>query len=338
MSDYYSDTSSESSEGSSFEKEYNNIFHEMKNMFEEYNVLEKSTKQSNEFNFQELIEYKNTEKEETNYTIPFLHNLLEIESLDMDELAINESFIVPYFVCNDAILPFLIFYFHKNISQEINFFYYLHTSSSIETNIHTLLKTYVKKEDMNISGYHCQDNKYYFYVEIKNYQSLLLSNYSTFVPILLDEIINTTYYLNTTIPVYLTNYFCDNINMFILSINNCNIEVPTVVYTSNSIKKCEYYSVFGIPKNNLIVDNQYTFFSLEEILNKTIKDNDGINRSVIFCGKQHYIKIEDFTEEDLLNNDSLFIYNHLLYKYIWLIKEYQQQYPISYHYVKDLLT
>jgi hypothetical protein len=114
-------------------------------------------------------------------------------------------FIVPYFVCNDAILPFLIFYFHKNISQEINFFYYLHTLSSIETNIQTLLKTYVKKEDMNISGYHCQDNKYYFYVEIKNYQSLLLSNYSTFVPILLDEIINTTYYLNTTIPIYLTN-------------------------------------------------------------------------------------------------------------------------------------
>ena len=53
MTDYYSDTSSESSEGSCFEKEYNNIFHEMKNMFEEYNVLEKSTKQSNEFNFQE---------------------------------------------------------------------------------------------------------------------------------------------------------------------------------------------------------------------------------------------------------------------------------------------
>jgi hypothetical protein len=48
--------------------------------------------------------------------------------------------------------------------------------------------------------------------------------------------------------------------------------------------------------------------------------------------------MEDFTEEDILNNDSLFIYNHLLYKYIWLIKEYQQQQPISYHYVKDLLT
>ena len=35
MTDYYSDTSSESSEGSSFEKEYNNIFHEMKNIFDE---------------------------------------------------------------------------------------------------------------------------------------------------------------------------------------------------------------------------------------------------------------------------------------------------------------
>lgn len=334
----YSDTSSESTEGGYFEKEYDTIFSEMKNVFEEYKVLEKSKKRTDEFNFKELIEYKNTEKEETNYTIPFLNKLLDIDTLNMDELVLTECFIVPYFICDEAILPFLIFYFHKNISQELHFFYYLHTSSSIEQNIETLLKTFVKKEDMNISGYHCQDNKYYFYVEINKYQPLLLSNYSTVAPILLDELINTTYYLNIPIPFHLTNYFCDNINMFILNVNDCNIEVPTVVYTSNPIKKCEYYSVFGIPKNNLIVDNQYTFFSLEEILIKPIKENDGINRSIVFCGKQHYIKMEDFTEEDILNNDSLFIYNHLLYKYIWLIKEYQQQQPISYHYVKDLLT
>jgi hypothetical protein len=341
MTDYL-DTSSESSEESyknvTFEKEYDSIFHEMKDMFEEYKILEKSKKKNSEFNFKELIEYKNTEKEETNYTIPFSNNLLEIETLNIDNIELHETYIIPYFICNDAILPFLIFFFQKNISQELNFFNYLHTSSSIEQNIETLLKTFFKKKNMKISGYHYQDNKYYFYVEIKNYQSLLLTNYSTFVPILLDELINTTYYLNTPIPFYLTNYFCDNINMFILNVNDCNIEVPTVVYTSNPIKKCEFYSVFGIPSNNLIVDNQYTFFSLEEILTKTIKENDGINRSIIFCGKQHYIKIEDFTEDDLLNNDSLFIYNHLLYKYIWLIKEYQQQYSISYHYVKDLLT
>jgi len=319
-----------------FEKEYNEIYDEMKTVFEEFKILEQSKKKIHEFDFQQLIEYKNTEKEEKDFVLPFLNHLLEVDTLETD-LSLKECYIIPYFLCTDAILPFLIFFFHKNISQELSFFSYLHNSSSIEENISVLLNTYFKEEDLEIKGYHCQEDKYYFYVELKTYQSPLISNYSKAVPILLDELVNSQVYLNDPIPSHLVHYFYDNIDMLVLKKDDLAIEIPSVVYTNHDMKKCEFYSVFGIPKSNLIFDNQYTFFSLEEILEKQTTEKNGVNRNVIFCGKQHYVTMEEFTEEELLNKDSLFVYNHILYKYIWIIKEYQQQYPISYHYVKDLL-
>jgi len=47
--------------------------------------------------------------------------------------------------------------------------------------------------------------------------------------------------------------------------------------------------------------------------------------------------MEDYTPEILMNYDSLYLYNHPLYKYIWIVKEYQQQLSLSYHLVKDII-
>ena len=317
---------------------FNEVYDDMKDIFEEYKILSKSQKLSNQFSFSELIDYKDTEKynEICPYHIPFLHMLSPIEDLDMNDMNKKECYIIPYTLSINAILPFLLFYLSKNTNNELSFLNY----DCIFENIYTLLQysfSLLKKDNFILKGYQLQNNKYYFFVEINCFQPSLLNTYSTIVPLVLDELVYKQQYLQNNININICNYFIFNIDNFILTRNDKSIEIPIVVYSTHNIKKSEFYSIFGIPKSKEIINNQYTFFSLEELLEKNDIKENGLNRNIIFCGKQHHIKMEDYNEEVLLNCDSLYIYNHTLYKYIWIAKEYQQQLPISYHLVKDVL-
>jgi len=332
----------DNSSTSSFEEDFNNIYDDMKNIFEEYKILSSSKKLSHEFSYAELIEYKDTEvyNQLCPYHLPFLEMLTSIDTLNVNNLYDKECYIIPYTLSTNAILPFLIFYLNKSVNNDLSFIYYIHNYESIFENIYTLLQysfSFLKKENFILQGYQLQDNKYYFFVEINIFQPTLLNNYSTIVPLVLDELVYKQYYLHYEINTTLYNYFNFNVEQFILKKDNVNIEIPIVVYSMDNLKKTEFYSIFGIPKSNEIVNNQYTFFSLEEILQKENIEENGVNRNILFCGKQHYIKIEDYNDEILVDYDSLYLYNHPLYKFIWVAKEYQQQLSLSYHLVKDLL-
>lgn len=332
----------DNSSTSSFEEDFNNIYDDMKNIFEEYKILSGSKKLSHDFSYSELIEYKDTEmyNQLCPFHIPFLNMLSSVDTLNMDKFNQKECYIIPYTLSINAILPFLIFYLNKNINNELSFIYYIHNYDSIFENIYTLLQysfSFLRKENFILQGYQLQDNKYYFFIEINNFQPSLLNNYSTIVPLMLDELVYKQYYLNYEINPRICNYFIQNIESFILMKEDINIEIPIIVYSTHNLQKSEFYSIFGIPKSDEIVNNQYTFFTLEEILQKENIEKNGINRNILFCGKQNYIKMEDYNEEMLLDHDSIYLYNHPLYKYIWIVKEYLQQLPISYHLVKDIL-
>ena len=332
----------DNSSTSSFEGEFNNIYDDMKNMFEEYKILSGSKKLSHNFSYSELIEYKDTEmyNQLVPFHIPFLNMLSPVDTINVENLYDKECYIIPYTLSTSAILPFLIFYLNKSIENELSFIPYIHNYESIFENIYTFLQYsfyFLKKENFILQGFQLQDNKYYFFVEINTFQPSLLNNYSTIIPLVLDELVYKQYYLNHEINSSIYNYFNLNIESFILKKEDVNIEIPIITYSTHNLQKSEFYSIFGIPKSNEIVNNQYTFFTLEELLQKENIEKDGINRNILFCGKQNYIKMEDYNEDILLENDSIYLYNHPLYKYIWIAKEYQQQLSISYHLVKDLL-
>lgn len=340
MSEDEGSTSSEIS--NNYEEEFDTIYNDMKSVFEEYKILSTSKKLSNNFSYSELIEYKNTESYNKicPFHIPFLTMLSSFDSLNIEKLCDKECYIIPYNLSTSAILPFLIFYLNKSIENELSFIYYIHNYESILENIYTLLQysfSSMTKENFILKGFQLQDNKYYFFIEINNFQPSLLNNYSSIVPLVLDELVYKQYYLNYEINSIISNYFCLNIDKFILQKENLNIEIPLVVYSTHNLKKSEFYSIFGIPKSNEIVNNQYTFFTLEEILQRENITENGLNRNILFCGKQNFIKMEDYNEKMLLDYDSIYLYNHPLYKYIWIVKEYQQQLSLSYHLVKDLL-
>jgi hypothetical protein len=336
------DNSSTSSKSNDFEEEFNNIYDDMKNVFEEYQILSGSKKLSHDFSYVDLIEYKDTEmyNEICPFQLPFLNMLTPVDTLNMEYLYGKECYILPYTLSTSAILPFLIFYLNKSIENELFFIPYIHNYESIFENIFTLLQYsfyFLKKENFILKGYQFQDNKYYLFVEINSFQPSLLNNYTTIIPLVLNELIHTQFYLHYEINPNLCNYFTYNIDNFILKKENIDIEIPIIVYSIHNLQKSEFYSIFGVPKSSEIVNNQYTFFTLEEILQKENIEKNGINRNILFCGKQNYIKLEDYNEEILLSNDSIYLYNHPLYKYIWIAKEYQQQLSLSYHLVKDLL-
>lgn len=333
-----SDTESIYSEQSyNFEEEFMNNYKEMESIFEEYKVLTKSKKLSSDFDFKELIEYKNTEVYDKyiSYEPPFLEILKPIEDLPLENIFLKNFYILPYTICKEAILPFLIFYLNQTDNQ-LFFIPYLHNKEDIMENIKVLLNISFLSSDVKFSlkGVHEFEDNYYIYVEIEKFQSTYLNNYSTTIPLVMDELYNNKFYLNKEISKFIVDYFCENIEMFVISTKNNYIEFPTVVYSSSPNRLAEFYSVFGIPKSNEIIENQYTFFSLEDLLQKQEKGN-AIHRSILFCGEQFHIDFDNLEKKHLEDYDSLFIQNHPEYQFVWTGKECSQQFPLSYHLVKD---
>jgi hypothetical protein len=321
-----SDSESDVEENIFFDEEYNKLFKDLNTEYEEYKHLEEKNLV---FDYKHLVDSKNT-SEYISYNIPFLNTL---HSIDILQNVVKECYFIPYVVVKDAVLPYLLFFFIKTDFYLSFMPSYLEDKLDEMSTFLPLHLPYLKEENIRIKGFQEKDDKYYIYVELDVYQPLLITPNDYIYPITLHEIIHHHYCLNIPIDTNSILFFEKKINFFLLEYKDTKIEIPLVVYNNNPIKKCEFYSIFGIPKTFDIIPNEYTFFPLENIS----KQENGLNRSVIFCGSQNIVNIQDIDNNTILHSDSLLIIGNVQHKYIWVVKEYLQQSQLSYHYVKDFI-
>ena len=191
-------------------------------------------------------------------------------------------------------------------------------------------------------------------------------------PVLTDEIINIKHVCNIKINSIISDFFNKNIDFTILKDKNNKIyEIPCVVYIEKEISRLNFTYMFGAskPDNNLLFGYYYYFTNFKNAINQVIKENkSGIVRFALFMELTKVIlnSISDSTDESMLkreltdnnlyenltlritdydgnwskNYDSVYVGDieldngeKMKNTPIYVVKKYEQQTPLSYHFI-----
>jgi hypothetical protein len=191
-------------------------------------------------------------------------------------------------------------------------------------------------------------------------------------PVLTDEIINIKHVCNIKINSIISDFFNKNMDFTILKDKNNKIyEIPCVVYIEKEISRLNFTYMFGAskPDNNLLFGYYYYFTNFKNAINQVIKENkSGIVRFALFMELTKVIlnSISDSTDESMLkreltdnnlyenltlritdydgnwskNYDSVYVGDieldngeKMKNTPIYVVKKYEQQTPLSYHFI-----
>lgn len=191
-------------------------------------------------------------------------------------------------------------------------------------------------------------NNLYMFFDISNLNidNFYISTNDTIWFLTYDEIINHNKICNFNIDMEVVDFF--NENSYFLNIRNTLTneiyDYPIVVYTGNIIQKTKFQSIFGNVRSEKSMGNYYYFTTYNEAVKNSLKVieseiiSGGIVRFCVFLKKiKHIINSDDYINKWYEKYDSLFInnLNFNLDNYpCWVIKNYEQQYPLSYHITK----
>jgi hypothetical protein len=222
--------------------------------------------------------------------------------------------------------------------------------------------------DIEIKGYYNRNNVCYVFVDISkiNLESQFLEKNSEFWMVLLSEIINTKSVCNIKINDEAVDFFIHYYRNFTLEnpIEKTMYSHPDVVYEGSHFKAVEFRDMFGISKKDDIYGNQYYItycienafrdggwsksFLPETKHDKLITDNSygryiqgGINRIAVLTDKIIYLsplseieKTEEYIDGLFKNYDTIYI--EIPEKSFILIRDYDQQIPLSYHKINKI--
>lgn len=207
------------------------------------------------------------------------------------------------------------------------------------------------------AGYLEYNNEYYIFYDISRNlieTHYLLQNGDLYLT-LIDEIVNSNMVYNLQISKNVSDFFIFNTEFIYLRNNNDEIiDTPTIGYVKIPANKYNYVLNFGIP--NTLFDNSYICKDKDENIkdyfesinafyfeNIDLKQQlTGYARFVIFLEKSEFIilstnKINANDNKkailDIFNNEEIDSINIAIdiENFILLIKNYNQQYPLTLH-------
>ena len=180
---------------------------------------------------------------------------------------------------------------------------------------------------------------------------------------LIDEIINQRSICGFKINENVSTFFISNPTLlFLQNENDINYESPVVAYAGDFNSKLTFKYTFGEPKTPDSFMGPYYYFTdyanvltnkgyrITSLFNKEVETHPfGIIRFAIFLKKTfvplHFTEITYEQDDDDLwtkNHDSVFIGKiklgggNCIQNYpIWILKDYAQQYSLSYHYMDE---
>jgi len=149
---------------------------------------------------------------------------------------------------------------------------------------------------------------------------------------LLDEIVNRKEVHDYPVKETVTNLFLSNTELlFLKDEQGNNIEIPTAAYARCSTERMKFIGTFGVLRELLPSDNcnilghyatHYYFSSSHEYR----EPDESIVRFAIFT-QNMTTDAEEFKEK----YDTLYLVNENWKNTYWIVKEYNQQIPLSMH-------
>jgi len=298
------------------------------------------------------------------------NNDIALEALiktDMDDFKSNhyygQVYLVPYCVNTLGMHPFMQFIMHytgtylKNeFNNIIKFYEFLYTPFvDIMENSNKLLNLALlhltNGNNIHFSKYYKgyinkSDDLYLFYdLTDMNIDSTVTNISHTWI-LQSCEIIDT-YSYNTPISNVVVDLFKEHSYfLYLRDENNELYQLPQVGYSGSTYKQAEFRSVFGNPPLNddeSIFGSHYYFMdymsafeeakSEKNVIGKERKYG-GLNRYALFKGKTiSFIEFSNKTIEDGLSKDWSENYDSIYLEGLVVLKNYEQQVPVSYHIV-----
>lgn len=279
----------------------------------------------------------------------------------------NKVFVCAYKVVDDGRSPFIQYLLYKE--SKINMldfpnFNYISPEHSINYST-ILLNKFLFKYNSESNNYFSNciyngnaeylNNLYLFFDITKckvNIYDVYSDNKIWFA--IMDEIVNHKKLCNFQIEPNICDFFVNNESfIFLQNENSQNYELPVVAYINSTKEKTIFTYTFGVIKTKTILGDNYVFTNYDNSIENIIFGNNnltdikelnnitfGVVRFAVFL-KVSYTSLNN-TLLDFKNwedhYDSLTIANieieNKKYSSVIMIKEYEQQYPLSYHYYK----
>ena len=287
----------------------------------------------------------NTSREYKYDALKLLYSDLEYHTREYSKGKIH---ICPYQVNTTGLYPFLQFIMRKYKNDIVTFH-----SIDFDQNtkimemcdgiLNIIIMSYFKTGSYKYKGFVKENNNFYVFFDFSsfNIESHNLSRTNDLWLVLIDEIVNHKSICNFKIEQSVVDFFINNPEFTLLKdIHNNYYESPIVAYSGNFGFKINFELVFGIStsSSDLLTGSYYYFTDYINAIKKggwtkkQLKDDGGIIRLAIFPGNMKLFVTENKNEIWTDAYDSVYI-GHDNGGPQWVLKMYEQQTPLSSHYI-----
>lgn len=300
-------------------------------------------------------------------------NTYKYKAIESLNIKINNTtnyhtvFVCAYKVIDDGQTPFIEYLLYKEKNTDIlEFPNFIYVSPEHSINYSTiLLNKFLFKYNSESNNYFSNciyngnidylNNLYLFFDITKckvNIYDVYSNNKIWFA--IMDEIVNHKKLCNFQIEPSICDFFVNNDSfIFIQNENSQNYELPIVAYINSKKEKVIFTYTFGVIKTKTMLGDNYIFTNYANSIQNNGIDahnlNDGKNTNNSTFGIVRFALFLKVSFTALHNSfsgfndwedhyDSLSISNLEFsgreFSSVIVIKEYEQQYPLSYHYCK----
>ena len=286
----------------------------------------------------------NTSREYKYDALKLLYSDLEYHTREYSKGKIH---ICPYQVNTTGLYPFLQFIMRKYKNDIVTF----HSIDFVQNTkimemcdgiLNIIIMSYFKTGSYKYKGFVKKNNNFYVFFDFSsfNIESHNLSRTNDLWLVLIDEIVNHKSICNFKIEQSVVDFFINNPEFTLLKdIHNNYYESPIVAYSGNFGFKINFELVFGIStsSSDLLTGSYYYFTDYINAIKKggwtkKQKDDGGIIRLAIFPGNMKLFVTENKNEIWVDAYDSVYI-GHDNGGPQWVLKMYEQQTPLSSHYI-----
>lgn len=278
----------------------------------------------------------------------FVHQAEKYLNSDEDDINDEDSpffTLIIYTINTEGAIPFIQYLLFKNNEEDLEFVevkkkQYVSIMSQSEAILNEITKAFKLMSAFQYKGYTRIENTSYLFFELGSIDCHILFSINDLWFVLLDEIVNET---KTTIAINqkVKNFFKNNIELcLLLDENESCYEIPTVAFAGYRKKQLEFCGTFGNPPLSFS-SNQYLFkdydSACEDAYNAALKNGDknygGIVRFAILFGDTEYVFLNDTSKND--SSKDTCVVNRGDNVFHFFLKNYEQQYPLTIHYMND---
>jgi hypothetical protein len=294
-----------------------------------------------------ILEQK--EKNEKYVIFPGLKGLhSDLESSINETIKINpypKIYISAYHINKEAKVPFLQYFLYKSeTNNQLHFphFRYTNEIDVIRTCLqimNELCAYFVKKSLYDYKGYHIYNGDLYLFFDCSELaiDTVKMVRENELWLATIDEMINARMLCDISMDEHMLSFLMEHKECLYLTDSYGEIyETPTIVYASCPINRIDFYATFGIPYTQSNRGPGYYFHHRYSNIVQPDTTKMGILRVALFLQNLHIVKREE--EDDPQGKwkdtyDSLYQIHTTTQEPIYVVKEYDQQYVLSGHWI-----